>query len=38
VSVHSRGYPAPTQASGGVYGHLRSLVRCASYPKLYSLF
>ena len=38
VSVHSGGHPAPTHAPGGVHGHLRSLVRCASYPKVYSLF
>jgi len=27
VSVYSGGYPALTQASGGVYSYLRSLVR-----------
>jgi hypothetical protein len=38
MSVYFGGYPAPTQASGGVHGHLRSLFRCAGYPKLHSLF
>jgi hypothetical protein len=38
VSVHSRGHPTPTQAPGGVHGHLRFLVHYATYPKLYSLF